>query len=59
MTQHEKKWKKYSYTTVSIPLSLMKRIDDLIASGKYTYRNRSDFVLDALRKRLRELGYEA
>jgi len=26
----------------------MKRIDELIASGKYTYRNRSDFVLDAL-----------
>ena len=49
--------KKRTYTTVSIPLSLMERIDEVITSGKHGYRNRSDFILDATRKRLRELGF--
>lgn len=46
-----------NYTTVSVPVSLMKKVDELIASEKHGYRNRSDVVLDAIRKRLRELGF--
>ncbi len=49
---------KQKYTTISIPKSLAKAIDEMIKSGKYTYRNRSDFALDAIRLRLRQLGIE-
>jgi metal-responsive CopG/Arc/MetJ family transcriptional regulator len=34
----------------------MKRVDDVVESEKYGYQNRADFILDAIRKRLRELG---
>ena len=45
------------YTTVSIPWALMDRVDAVVESKKHGYRSRSDFILDALRKRLRELDY--
>jgi metal-responsive CopG/Arc/MetJ family transcriptional regulator len=41
------------YNTASIPLALMKRIDQIIE--KEGYRNRSDFILESLRRRLDEL----
>ena len=40
------------------PDEIRKRIDEVIESGKTTYTTRSDFIKDALRKRLRELGFE-
>ncbi len=52
----KKKSKKNIYTSVSIPITLAQRIDDVVESGKYGYQNRADFVLEAIRKRLRELG---
>jgi metal-responsive CopG/Arc/MetJ family transcriptional regulator len=45
--------RKRNYTTVSIPLALMKRIDQLLE--KEGYRNRSDFILESIRRRLDEL----
>jgi metal-responsive CopG/Arc/MetJ family transcriptional regulator len=45
------------FTTTAIPDSLMARIDAIITADKYGYQNRNDFILDAVRKRLRELGY--
>jgi metal-responsive CopG/Arc/MetJ family transcriptional regulator len=45
--------RKRNYTTVSIPLALMKRIDQIIE--KEGYRNRSDFILESIRRRLDEL----
>jgi len=48
--------KESKYTTVSIPTILIRRIDEVVASGKYGYQNRTDFILEAIRKRLRELG---
>ena len=56
MHMNGEKLKKRDYTTVSIPLSLMERVDEAVKSRKYAYQNRSDFILDAIRKRLRELG---
>ena len=44
------------YTTVSIPKHLMKKVEAVVTSGAHGYQNKSDFVLDAIRKRLRELG---
>lgn len=40
------------YTTVSIPQKLAKQIDETIEEGGY--RNRSDFVRDAIRRLLEE-----
>lgn len=51
-----KKGKKRDYTTVSIPINLAELIDEIIVSEK-GYKNRPDFVVDAIRKRLRELGF--
>ncbi|MEM3666902.1 MAG: ribbon-helix-helix domain-containing protein [Candidatus Bathyarchaeia archaeon] len=51
------KAREKSYTTISIPIPLAKAIDNVIASGKHGYKNRPDFVIDAIRKRLRELGF--
>ena len=50
------KGEKRDYTTVSLPWALVDKIDAVVESQKYGYRNRSDFILDSIRKRLRELG---
>jgi len=43
------------YTTVSIPVSLAEKIDEVVESEKYGYKNRPEFVCDAIRRRLEEL----
>jgi Arc/MetJ-type ribon-helix-helix transcriptional regulator len=45
------------YTSVSISNAIIEIIDKLVNSGDETYRTRSDFIKDALRLRLRDLGY--
>ncbi|MCL1977296.1 MAG: ribbon-helix-helix domain-containing protein [Candidatus Bathyarchaeota archaeon] len=45
--------KTRDYTTVSIPLDLMNKIDNALKKGGY--QNRSDFVRDAIRDRLKGL----
>ncbi len=47
-----------THTTVSISNKILKKIDEVIVSGKTTYSTRSDFIKDALRIRLRDLGFE-
>ena len=50
----EARWK-----TVSIPRYLADLIqEDIVKNGKYGYHSLSSFVEDAVRKRLRELGYK-
>jgi len=49
--------KERNYTTVAIPDVLMEKITMAVDSGEYGYQNRVDLILDAIRKRLRELGY--
>jgi metal-responsive CopG/Arc/MetJ family transcriptional regulator len=44
------------YSSVSVHAELLKRIDDVLESGKTTYTSRADFIQDAIRIRLRELG---
>lgn len=45
-----------SHITVSISRKIIKKIDELIESEDNTYTTRSDFIKDALRIRLRDLG---
>jgi len=44
------------YTSVSISNEIIDKIDEVIVSGETTYKTWSDFIKDALRMRLRELG---
>jgi len=53
MERAKTKTRKRTYTTVSIPLALMSRIDQILE--KEGYRNRSDFILESIRRRLDEL----
>ena len=55
MTMAEKVKRKWR--TVSLPAVLVERIEALVESGKYGYRNVPDFVTDAVRRLLREYGY--
>lgn len=54
MSENDKKPR--SYTTVSIPNNLMARVDAVVENDKYGYQNRADFILESIRKRLRELN---
>ena len=49
--------KKYRYHTVNLPKILADKISQVIASGKHGYITIPDFVKDAVRRHLRELGY--
>jgi len=49
--------KERNFTTVAIPDSLMAKVDMAVASDKHGYQNRGDFILESIRKRLRELKY--
>ncbi len=46
------------WVNLSIPKQLADVIDDAVKSGKLGYRSRADFVIDAVRIRLRDLGYK-
>ena len=46
------------WVNVSIPEEMAELIDEIVEKRKvYGYRSRQDFVIDAIRRRLRELGY--
>jgi len=49
--------KKYRYHTVNLPMILADKISEAIASGKHGYYSIPDFVKEAVRRQLRELGY--
>lgn len=48
---------KRKYHTVNVPTILEEKIEEVIASGKHGYINVPDFVKEAIRRYLRELGY--
>lgn len=47
----------YSHTTVSVSKKIIDKIDEYIErEDTNTYSTRSDFIKDAVRKQMRELG---
>ena len=44
------------YVTVSLPRKLIRKIETIIDSGETGYTSKADFIKDAIRIRLRELG---
>jgi len=49
--------KKHSYHAVNMPIPLADKIKEVIASDEHGYINVPDFVKEATRRYLRELGY--
>ena len=49
--------KKAQYTTVHLPIELLKIVDCIIEDGKYGYSSRAEFVKDAIRRYLEWHGY--
>lgn len=45
------------YVTIKIRKELAEVIDEVIRDGKYGYRSRAEFVAEAVRDKLRQLGY--
>lgn len=43
------------YTTVRLPKELISEIDEIIASGFRGYKSRSEFIKEAIRRRLDEV----
>jgi len=48
---------KKRYHTVNVPMPLAEKIEEVITSGNHGYINVPDFIKDATRRYLRELGY--
>jgi len=48
---------KYRYHTINLPISLAEKIEEVIASRRHGYTSIPEFVKDAVRRYLRELGY--
>jgi len=46
------------FASVSLPKELIDKIDSIIKNGKFGYESRPEFIKEAIRKRLSELGYE-
>jgi len=51
-----KAYKRRRSVTVSIPRSLMSRVDEYLNRPNSIYKNRGDFVLTAIREELRRLS---
>ena len=49
--------RKYNYHTVNLPEGLAAKINEAIESKKYGFTSIPDFVKEAVRKYLKELGY--
>jgi len=49
--------RKYKYHTVNMPKILADEIEKVVESGKHGYTTVPEFVKEATRRYLRELGY--
>jgi metal-responsive CopG/Arc/MetJ family transcriptional regulator len=48
---------KKEYVYVALPQEITNLIDEVIASRKWGFRSRAEFVLEAVKLRLKELGF--
>jgi metal-responsive CopG/Arc/MetJ family transcriptional regulator len=49
---YHKEVKKVSYTNVSIPNELLRKVESVISSSEMGYRNRSEFIIEAVREKI-------
>jgi Arc/MetJ-type ribon-helix-helix transcriptional regulator len=45
------------WTTIALPEEIVEIIDRVVEAKKHGFRSRSDFVIEAIKWRLKELGY--
>ena len=45
------------WVTIALPKEIVDRIDAVVESKKFGFRSRADFVLEAVKMKLREFGY--
>lgn len=45
------------WMNVGIPDEICKLIDEVVKSKKWGFRSRSDFVVESIKMRLKELGF--
>jgi len=49
--------KREGWITIALPEEIVRRIDKVIESKEYGFRSRNEFVLEAVKWRLKELEY--
>lgn len=49
--------KRKEWVYVGLPAEIVKLIDEVITAKKWGFRSRNEFVLEAVKMRLKELGY--
>lgn len=57
LTPDRKRKGRDRITYAGVPTEIMALIDQAIESGKYGYLSRNQFVTEAVKMRLRDLGY--
>lgn len=45
------------WVTIAIPKEIAERIDTLVKAQEHGFRSRSDFIIEAIKWRLKELGF--
>ena len=48
---------RIAYVTLRLPKSLFVEVDELVLEGTMGFRSRAEFVADAIRRRLEDLGF--
>ena len=49
---HNKEVKKVAYTNISIPNDLLNKVEQAISVSHLGYRNRSEFIIEAVREKI-------
>jgi hypothetical protein len=57
LTPDRKRKGRDRITYAGVPTEIMELIDQVLESGKYGYLSRNQFLTEAAKMRLRDLGY--
>ncbi len=49
---------KKMYDTIKLPHSLIESVEKAISESKMGYRNRSEFIIEAVREKIRSIALE-
>ncbi|MHB1439971.1 MAG: ribbon-helix-helix domain-containing protein [Cuniculiplasma sp.] len=47
-----------TYTNVSIPNDLIEKVEGIVSGSKFGYRNRSEFIIEAVREKVHKESQE-
>jgi metal-responsive CopG/Arc/MetJ family transcriptional regulator len=55
---HNKEVRRVTYTNVSIPNDLIEKVEGIVSGSKFGYRNRSEFIIEAVREKVHKESKE-